>query len=59
VSCDWGNNTITIQGVDAMRTIHVSKKLGAPTKCSKVLVCYYFHSGIINEKENLMFAIEP
>ncbi len=29
---DWGNNIITKQGNDIVRTIHVTKKLGAPTK---------------------------
>jgi hypothetical protein len=32
MSHDWGNNTITIQGAGMVRTIHVTKKLGAPTK---------------------------
>jgi hypothetical protein len=40
VSHDWGNNTNIIQGTDTIITIHVIKKLGAPTKCSEVLVCY-------------------
>jgi hypothetical protein len=29
---DWGNNTNTIQGNDIIRTIHVTKKLGALTE---------------------------
>ncbi len=33
VSHDWGNNTIIVQGAGMVRTIHVTKKLGAPTKC--------------------------
>jgi hypothetical protein len=36
----------------------VTKKLGAPTKHSKVLVCYDFHFGISNKEEDLMFTIE-
>jgi hypothetical protein len=59
VSHDWGNNTITIQGIGTVRTIHVTKKLGAPTKHPEVLVCYDFHFGIFDEDEDLMFAIEP
>jgi hypothetical protein len=56
VSHDWGNNTITIQGVNIIRTIHVIKKLGALTNHPKVLVCYDFHFGIFNKEEDLMFA---
>ncbi len=39
-----------------MRTIHVTKKLGAPTKHLEVCVCYGFHFGISNEEEDFMFA---
>ncbi len=46
---DQGNNTITIQGAGIIRTIFVTKKLKAPTKHPKVLVCYDFHSKIFNE----------
>jgi hypothetical protein len=53
---DWGNNTITIQGAGTIRTIHVTKKLGTPTKHLEVLVCYDFHFGISDEEEDLMFA---
>jgi hypothetical protein len=59
MSHDHGNNIITIQGVCTIRTIHVTKKLGAPTKCQEILVCYDFHYGIFDEEEDLMFAIEP
>ncbi len=44
VSLDWGTNTITIQGIHIVRTIHVTKKLGVQTKRPKVLICYDFHS---------------
>ncbi len=54
MSHDWGNNTITIQGASTFKTI-----LGAPTKCPKILVCYDFHYGICDKKEDLMFAIKP
>jgi hypothetical protein len=43
---NWGNNIITIQGTSTIRTIHVTKKVGAPTNYPKVLVCYDFHSRI-------------
>ncbi len=48
-----------MQGVRTIKTIIVTKKLGAPTKCPKVLVCYDFHSGISNEEEDLMFVTKP
>jgi hypothetical protein len=54
VSHEWGNNNITIQGMGIIKTIHVTKKLGAPSKCPKVLVCYDFHSRISNEEKDLM-----
>jgi len=57
-SHDWGNNTITIQGMNKIITIHVTKKPRAPTKCPKMSVCYDFHFGISNEEEDLMFATE-
>jgi hypothetical protein len=44
MSRDLGNNTIIIQGTDTIRTIPITKKLGAPTKHPKVLVCYDFLS---------------
>jgi hypothetical protein len=59
MSHDWGNNTITIQGVGTIRTIPITKKLGAPTKRPKALVCYDFHSKIFNKEGDLMFATKP
>jgi hypothetical protein len=59
VSHHWGNNTITIQGNDTIRTIFGIKKVGAPTKHLKILVCYDFHSRIFDEEEDFMFATEP
>jgi len=56
MSHDWGNNIITIQGANTIRTIHVTWKLGAPTKHPEVLVYYDFHSGISDKEEDLMFA---
>jgi hypothetical protein len=44
-----GNNDI-IQGIDTIKSIPITKKLGAPTKCLKVLVCYDFHFGIFTKK---------
>ncbi len=59
MSHDWGNNTITIQGASIVKTIHVNKKLGAPTKRPKVLVCYEFHYGIFDEEQDFMFTTKP
>ncbi len=39
-------------------TICITKKLGAPIKRPKVLVCYDFRFGIFNEEEDLTFVIE-
>jgi hypothetical protein len=58
VSHEWGNNIITIQRTNTIRIIHVTKKLGAPSKWPKVLVCYEFHFGIFDKEEDLMFAIK-
>jgi hypothetical protein len=59
VSHDWGNTIIIIQGTNTIRTIPITKKLGAPTKHPKVLICYDFHFGIFDEKEDLMFTTKP
>jgi hypothetical protein len=56
---DWGNNIIIVHITNIVKTIHVIKKLGAPTKLPKLLVCYDFHFRISNEKEDLMFATKP
>jgi hypothetical protein len=56
MSHDWGNNTITIQGTSTIITVHVTKKLGAPTKHPKLLVCLDFHFGISDKEKDLMFA---
>jgi hypothetical protein len=55
---NWCNNIITIQRARTVRTIHVTKKFGAPTKHPEVLVCYNFHFRISDEEEDLMFTIE-
>jgi hypothetical protein len=56
VSHDWGTNIVTIQGISTMKTIFVTKKLCVRTKRFLGLVCYDFHFGISNEKEDMMFA---
>ncbi len=56
LSHDWGNNTITILRTSTVRTIFVTKELGALTEHPKVLICYDFHYGIFDEYEDLIFA---
>jgi len=51
-----GTNTNTIHGTTTVKTIPITKKLGAQTKRLKVLVCYDFHSTILDEKKDVMFA---
>ncbi len=58
MSHHWGNNIITIQGNNTIKTIFVTKKLGAPTKHPRILICYDFHFKIF-EKEDFMFATKP
>ncbi len=58
VSHNWGNNFFIVQRIGIVRTIHVTKKFGAPTKCLEVFICYDFHPGISDKEEDLMFAIE-
>jgi len=41
-----------------VRTMPITKKLGAQTKRPKVLVCYDFHSEISDEEEDVMFVTE-
>jgi hypothetical protein len=41
-----------------IRIIHITNKLGAPTKRSEMLVCYDFHFGISNKEEDLIFVIK-
>ncbi len=53
---DWGNNTIIIQITNIVITIPIIRKLGAPTKRLKMLVCYDSHFKIYDKEEDLMFA---
>jgi hypothetical protein len=57
VSHDWKIDNVTIHGMGTLRTIHVTKRHGGQTKKPKVLICYDFHSRILNEKD-VMFVIE-
>jgi hypothetical protein len=59
VTHDWGNNMITIHGNGIIRTIAMTKHLSINLKRPKVLLCFDYQNGIINEEEDLMFANEP
>ncbi len=59
VSHDWGNNIIIIQGINTIKTIFVTKKLGTTTKCPEVLIRYDFHSRISDKEEDLMSTTKP
>jgi len=59
VSHDWGNNTITIQGISTFIITCITKKFRAPTKQPKVLICYDFQFGMFNAEKDLMFATKP
>jgi hypothetical protein len=59
VTHDWGNYVIIVQCNGIIRTITINKKLGAKIKRPQVLVCYDLLEGLTNEKEDLIFEIEP
>jgi hypothetical protein len=52
---DWGKNLITIKSIGVIRTISVTKQLGANTKQLEVFLCYDFANGIIDEEEEIFF----
>jgi len=56
---DWGNNTITIQQNGTVKTITITKHLGGEVRRPKMLLCYDYQNGIINEEKDIIFAIEP
>jgi len=55
----WGNNIVTAQGNGMVRTIIMTKHLGAKVKQLKMLLHYDYHNGIIDEKEDIIFATKP
>jgi hypothetical protein len=59
VAHDWGSNTITLQGNGTIRTIIVTKHLGSEVRRPEVLLCYDYQNGITDEKEDIIFTIEP
>jgi hypothetical protein len=58
VAHDWGSNTVTIQGDGTVRTITITKHLGSEIRRPKVLLCYNYQNGIIDEEEDIIFATE-
>jgi hypothetical protein len=42
-----------------VKTIIVTKHLGAKVRRPEVLLCYDYQNGITYEEENIIFAIEP
>ncbi len=56
---DWGSNIITIQGNGLVRIIIITKHLGNEVRRLKVLLCYDYQNGIIDEKEDIIFATKP
>jgi hypothetical protein len=55
----WGNNVIIIKGNGTIKTISINRKLGAKTKRPQELVCYDLMDRLTNEKEDLIFEIQP
>jgi len=56
VAHDWGSNIVTIQGNGTVRTITITKHLEGEVRRPKMLLCYDYQNGIIDEEENIMFA---
>jgi hypothetical protein len=56
ISHNWGINNVIIRGSSIIRTIPITDKLGFQTKRPKVLLRCDFHSGISDEKEDVMFT---
>ncbi len=59
VEHDWGSNIVTIQRNGTVRTITITKHLGGEVRKPKVLLCYDYQNGITDEKNNIIFVIEP
>jgi hypothetical protein len=54
VAHDWGSNIVIIQGIRIVRTITITKHLGGEVRRPKVLLCYNYQNGIIDE--DIIFA---
>jgi hypothetical protein len=59
VAHDWGSNIVTIEGNGTIKTIKVTKHLGGEVQRPKMLLCYNYQNGIIDEEEDIIFAIGP
>jgi hypothetical protein len=59
VAYDWGSNIVMIQGNGIIRIITITKHLGGEIRRLEVLLCYNYQNGIIDEEEDIIFAIEP
>jgi hypothetical protein len=53
VAHDWGSKLLPY------KRIGQSKHLGSVVTRLKVLLCYNYQNGITDEKENIIFVIEP
>jgi hypothetical protein len=51
-----GEYTITIQGNGTFRIITITKRLGGEVRRIKMLLCYDYQNGIINEKYIIFFT---
>jgi hypothetical protein len=49
---------LPLQGNGTIKTIKITKHLGGEVRKPKVLLCYDYQNGIIEEEEDI-FAIEP
>ncbi len=56
VAHDEGNNTITIQENGIIKKITSTIYLGGEVRKPKVLLCYDYQNGIIDEEEDILFA---
>jgi hypothetical protein len=56
IAHDLGNNTMTIRKNGMVRTMVVTKPLGTKVKRPKMLLCYNYYNGIIDEEEDIIFV---
>ncbi len=59
VTHDQGNNVIIVQGNEIVKIILINRKLGVEIGRPRIFVCYDLLEGLIDEKEDLIFEIEP
>ncbi len=50
---------IIVQGIGTVRTLSITKKLGAESRRPQILICYDLLEGLIDEKEDLIFETKP